>query len=404
MRFEATNFMPQSGRLPAGRLTSSALGRAYGCVMILLNLAAVAQGADLPGTAIESAAVTAEPSEASHAEAPDDLLANARFSMELRGAPLSRMLSLLEVMTPVRFRYGAPPDALVTTSAQDVPLFPTLDTLLNQVGFQTQRAGGSVFLFRAAPQPPLVPTSSSALRVSPNRTARPAARGTQRKAGSPLTWSYWTGSGPPPADWMAPQTLPQGMSAGTPSRPRSADDWRPADVALDAARRPGVIVTVTPRRQATVDKTHRSTAVWLRWPMVLRNVPRGAQLMLETPAEATLYVNGAPLVRRWKGQRSIDLGQVLQPGSNCLAMHWSDGAGATPLAAMPAGAGPETAPGLRPSAMSLLRYEWFFVSKFDDAETPGTPGPQPVKPNMARPNIKLNVTALGKAPPRRRRR
>ncbi|MDQ3814645.1 MAG: hypothetical protein M3347_11930 [Armatimonadota bacterium] len=314
---------------------------------LILHLAVATHGDEVPNR---------EPVDVAPAEVPQptaqELLEDSRFSMTLQNAPLSRMLALLETTTPVRFRYGAPPDAVVTTSFQDAPLFPTLESLLRKAGFQMRRVDADIFLFQRAAN----------AQVS--------------------TWRYWNRPGPPPANWTNPQAslpVPQKVAAASNSPARNEAAWRPVDVAVDANRRPGVIVTLPTTSDSAV------LPVWLRWPLTLRHVPRGAQLMLETPAEATLYVNGAALLRRWKGRRLIDLDQVLQRGHNCLAIRWR------------AGRSEER------NATPLLRYEWFFVNKFDDPESLETQRSGPDKPKVSA-AVKLKVDALTTAPPRRRRR
>src|SRR5437016_1861707 len=71
----------------------------------------------------------------------------ARFSLTLRRQPLAQMLALVERATAVRFRCGALPDAPISVTAQDAPLFATLEPLFQEMGFAMRRDGLNVFLF-----------------------------------------------------------------------------------------------------------------------------------------------------------------------------------------------------------------------------------------------------------------
>lgn len=271
------------------------------------------------------------PNTAAPVAAPDPLQ-EAHFSLSLRGAPLPRMLTLLEQTTGLHFRYGAPPDTVVDTSFNNAPLLPTLAALLRNEGFVMQRAGYEVFLFRAA-------------------GATPAAQAI------PAAWTYWTLPTPPPADWMVGQTLP-----ATGSEP-SSSAWQAANVQPVYAHAPGVTVTLPPRA-ANAANAQLDGPVWLRWPLLLRHLPAGAQLLLETPAGANVYVNGAPLLRRWQGKKLLDLSHVLHVGLNCLALYWPHAPSATP---------PVTATATPvPPAPALLNYEWFFsTAPVTNAPAPG---------------------------------
>ena len=89
--------------------------------------------------------------------------------------------------------------------------------------------------------------------------------------------------------------------------------------------------------------------------MKLRDIPLGAQLLVETSAPATLYVNGAPMLRRRSGRQLIDLSQVLRIGDNSLALQWEP---ETPPSTP--GAGGETNAVV---AVPTLQYEWFFSER-----------------------------------------
>lgn len=268
----------------------------------------------------ERPALAQAASPADAASAPDPLQ-EAHFSLSLRGAPLPRMLTLLEEPTGLHFRYGAPPDTVVDTSFNNAPLLPTLAALLRNEGFQMQRVGYDVFLFRAA-----FPTSAA--------------------QAMPMAWSYWTLPTPPPSAWVVGQTT----TATGNSQPLGA--WQAATLQPVYEQRPGVAVTLPVALNAA--NAQPSGPVWLRWPLWLRHLPAGAQLLLETPAEANVYVNGAPLWRRWRGKRRLDLSHVLHVGLNCLALYWSH-APRAPLASATTPATPAPAP-------ALLNYEWFFAA------------------------------------------
>ena len=91
---------------------------------------------------------------------------------------------------------------------------------------------------------------------------------------------------------------------------------------------------------------------YARWPMRLRSVPRQCHLMISTDREANLYVNGARLLRAWKGTRTLDVSATLSPGLNVLAVEW--------LPPSP----PASAPAKAPAAPSApqMSFEWLASS------------------------------------------
>lgn len=252
--------------------------------------------------------------------ATSDPLRDARFSLSLRAAPLPRMLTLLEQTTGLHFRYAAPPDTVVDTAFNNAPLLPNLAVLLRNEGFMLQRAGYEVVLYRAAGATP--PTQNM-----------------------PVAWSYWTVPTPPPATWVVGQPAPDARD----SEPEGA--WQAAKLQSVWTQSPGVAVALPPR----APNAPPDGPVWLRWPLVMRHLPTGAQLLLRTPAEADVYVNGAPLLRHWQGKRLLDLSHVLHGGLNCLALYWPHAPHA--VAAPTTGAPATSAP-----VPVLLSYEWFFAA------------------------------------------
>jgi hypothetical protein len=105
--------------------------------------------------------------------------------------------------------------------------------------------------------------------------------------------------------------------------------------------------------------------VWLRWRLPLGFVPPGAQLLLETPVAATLYVNGAPLLSRRSGINIVDLSRVLVRGENYLALHMAS-VPAELRSASTSVASSVVTRDTRP----LLRYEWQFNSSLNGTIAP----------------------------------
>ena len=256
----------------------------------------------------------------------------ARFSLSLRREPLAQMLALVENVTSVRFRCGTLPDAPISVNAQDAPLFATLEPLLQEMGFAMQRDGLNVFLFS-------------------NRVA-----GGDNALDVPAAWTVWKGVGAPPVGWTNPRRRsnaattrvtadalvnanPFAVEWNAPSSDPNRANWAPTTLQVDAEKRPGIAVS------APSNNRPDNAPQWMRWPLDLREVPTGAQLSIQTPCDVTLFVNGAPLISGRRGSLSVSLDRVLQPGANCLALHW---------ARVP-----------KNLNTPLLRYEWFVAGKLD---------------------------------------
>jgi hypothetical protein len=320
-----------------------------------------------------------------------DAPAQLRGSLSMRAAPMSQIFTLLGAMTPLRFRYASPPDAVLTAEWKDALLLPALEKTLQAARWQVQREGVNVFVF-----PTKHATDSS---------------------GAPQGWQYWNDASPPPRRWMAMDALrppkvvqtklassPTGTGragtakAGTPTEPpksvvrqntgnsgsnrivvrwrteptaATSEAWSDVILDIDATQRPGVRVFApgdTSRSSAKLQVTGTAETLdgsaWLRWRLPLRFVPRGARLLLETPVAATLYVNGAPLLSRRSGINTIDLSRVLIAGENYLALRLAD---VPPeLRGIKNGlAVAATAREQRP----LFRYEWIFDGAFNGSQT-----------------------------------
>lgn len=284
----------------------------------------------------------------------------SRFTLSLRQEPLSDVMALLENATAVRFRCGTLPDALISVNAQDAPLLSTLEPLFQDIGFAMRRDGLNLFVFS-------------------NR----AAGSVDNNPNQPVSWSLWTGEGAPPMGWSNARPIEkvvinnrvtaESLINGSPlslgwNAPRSDNlknsDWQNADIQLDTGRHPGISIA-SPQND-------KEAPVWMRWPLNLREVPAGAQLLLETPSDVTLFVNGAPLLSNRHGSTLVDLGRVLQRGTNCLALHW-----------------PRVPQNL--NGAPLLRYEWFIAGKMNAPSTASLgpslyETPQVSQPLLNRPN------------------
>jgi len=258
----------------------------------------------------------------------------------MNGEPLQHLLSMVENTTPVRFRYAAPVDTLVTESFDNAPLWPSLEALLLKSGFHMKRSGESVFLLRTQTAEPL---PSEGNRPARGVKTTPAKR---LPAGSPVvalplipaSWQYWALESAPPDDWKAVQpSAPPSVLMASANR-----GWRQVALALDGDRTPGVAVLLPPN----VTTRH------LRWTMKLRDIPLGSQLTVVTAEPVTFYVNGAPMYRRRSGRQQLDLSQALNVGDNCLAIEWE------PTLAV-AGNEPQASPPAQPK----LQFEWYFSER-----------------------------------------
>jgi hypothetical protein len=296
---------------------------------------------------------------------------------------MSQVLTLLGAMTPLRFRYASPPDAVLTAEWKNALLLPSLDKVLRGARWRMQRNALDLFMYRAA-------ESNAAATATPQG------------------WQYWSGATPPPRRWMAVPPVPAPSSAtmrkpasksaapAAAARPQTvatqpggtarvvarwrfeqtgatSASWRNAPLDIDAAQRPGVRVFVprsVPVPGAVPTADDEAGPVWLRWRLPLGFVPPGAQLLLETPVAATLYVNGAPLLSRRSGINIVDLSRVLVRGENYLALHMASVPAelrSAPTAVAPAGVASSV---VTRDTRPLLRYEWQFNSSLNGTVAP----------------------------------
>jgi len=266
-----------------------------------------------------------------------EAVADSHISLSLRDAPVTHMLSLVSSLTTVKFRYATPPDARITATFNDVPLVPTLTAWMGATGFELQRAGADFFVLRDTARQSLLPRTITIPAIRQTKVPSIGNNGDSAPG-----WAYWSRPAPPPATWVVPAasgSIVVGM--GTRARQENARDedaWRSAAQSLMPELRPGVSVAMPSQ--------NGGGPLYLRCQIPLKFVPPGAQLILDTPAEATLYVNGALVLRRWKGRRILDLSRMLTAGHNCLAIKWF------PIAREKA----------LPPGTPLLRYEWFFAA------------------------------------------
>lgn len=291
------------------------------CLPVSVDRADAVPVDELTRNAGPAAAVEAVPAQPG-AEAE---LQSARVTLTMRDAPLLQIFKLMSAASPARFRYGAPPDAVVSPALNDELVLPAVEKLLHGASWQMQRDGADLFLR---------PAQASALGSS---------------------FSYWAGARLP-VGWHLPPASKVAIRAGNaqnqgeaprfvaPATPPSTQ-WKLLQPQVRPDLRPGFQInelSIGPKGTAN-----------LRWKLPLRVVPPRAQLLLEVPAaaRATFYVNGAPLVRNWSGLKLVDLSRSLQTGDNVLAIIWR------PLAGPAAEAAPRPA--------FALRYEWFFDGQAD---------------------------------------
>jgi hypothetical protein len=324
--------------------------------MILMSAVAVAVAPTLPAHAQKSqndaqvTPITTTRNVRLEQEIATLLEDESRFTLTLRREPLADVMALIEKATAVRFRCGALPDAAISVNAQDAPLFSTIEPLFQEIGFAVRREGLNLYVF-----------NNRAPGIGDNAPD------------APLAWQVWQGKGAPPAGWAnlrlrgvgrtgrvsadaLVNSSPLSVEWNAPKADGASANWQAAALELDNERRPGIAITAP--LQAG------NGAVWMRWPLNLREVPAGAQLLIETPSDATFYVNGAPLMAGRRGSVLVDLGRVLQPGANCLALHW-------PRAGDLKGA-------------PLLRYEWFIAGKMNAPSTVAAPLAMPL-PQISQP-------------------
>lgn len=302
--------------------------------------------------------IVGQPNNARNAQLENKIAAQleeqSRFTLSLRQEPLSDMMALLENATAVRFRCGTLPDALISVNAQDAPLLATIEPIFQDMGFAMRRDGLNLFVFSNR--------ATGDVESTPNQ---------------PLSWNLWKGNGAPPPGWMnaradvanafdkrvTAEALIHGSAVSVGWNAPRADNlknaaWQPLALQLDTSRRPGI--------GAAVPKNDKESPVWMRWPLTLREVPPGAQLLIETPSDVTLFVNGAPLLSNRRGLMLVDLGRVLQRGTNCLALHWPRVSSAQ-----------QEAP--------LLRYEWFIAGKMNAPAAASLAAPLYETPSISQP-------------------
>lgn len=296
-------------------------------------------------------------------ETPDAQNNEARVSLRLQKMPLSQMLNLLGMQSDVHFRYAAIPDAQATLELENAPLDAALRNVLTTLGFTTRNA------------PPTVGNGAPKLREvwwlwrddlaneAPDAATKPAP-----------TWQMWNGAQPPHERWMKPPSPRGGEFSGTLNSHSGAPTgvpgvapvgvqvrwrdstkteeeawWAPPAIRFENGVLPGAQI-------GWPAKSDNLLAPRLRWPLWLREVPPRVQLVLETDRPATLWLNGARLLRGWSGVRRLELSPTLQVGANLLAIEWDTPA---PNSAPEAGESSETK---APLQSPIFRYEWLVGS------------------------------------------
>ncbi|HEX8552940.1 MAG TPA: hypothetical protein VF681_15460 [Abditibacteriaceae bacterium] len=239
-------------------------------------------------------------------------MAEARLTLALDDAPLLQILHLLSQTGAAKFRYGAPPDAVVSVKWNDESPLKSLGDLVKNAGWQLTRDGGDFFVL---PQ-----------------------TGSTRGA-----WMQWMGSGAlPRSEYQVAAPVKVAIKGGgaidRKSVALSNSQWRPLSPALDSRRTPAISVAMP----------WENGSVWLRAVLPLVAVPRGTRLMLESQSPCDVFINGAPVARGWSGLRTFDVEPLLLRGTNALVVRW-----------------------MAPKDAPLLRYEWLFAS---GAQSGGLPG------------------------------
>lgn len=251
-----------------------------------------------------------------HSLSEEEELAATRISLSLRAVPLHEALDFLAATHKLRFVYGAVPDATISATLEDAPLLPVLAAVLEQTGFQMHRAGRTIWVLRRQGAALVPPLGVYSIKIpAGSRAATPHSPATSEKirGGS---WEIWTRSFAPPAGWILPETAQGRVGVQFGPQTRSTAGWRFTPLRLPVVTSPQ---TVNPFIAVLRPPATGQTA-YARWTMSLRTLPRGMHLLLELPAEATLYVNGALLFRRRKGLQRIDLSHLLRLGNNCVAL------------------------------------------------------------------------------------
>ena len=230
---------------------------------------------------------------------PDTEEAAPRLTLELRDAPLLQVLHVLSQNNASKFRYGIPPDAVVSIRWNDEEPMASLDTLIRGAGWKLQRDGGDYFLLPG-----------------------------DAKTGS---WAQWTGALAPSRDELtgALETAKVSIKDATVVSQKEAAQlhWKPIASSLEAARKPGIALAMP----------KAGTEIWLRSVVQLKVVPRGTRLMLDATGKCDVLVNGAPLARGYDGLKTFDVEPLLRRGANTLVVRW------------------------RSANSPMLRYEWVFA-------------------------------------------
>lgn len=291
----------------------------------------------------------------------------AQLSLDVESAPMAQVFSLIEAMTQLRARYAAPPDAILSAHFDAEPLLPALEKMLDGSNWTAQLSGDSLFL----------------------------------NAPKNAQWEIWTGNTAPPTTWNLASgareySLPAVRLNSSPDAPsqltatlddnatrespqekvaRLAEDalWQSAPLAFEARRIPSIRVVIgegvdaknagvknanagngdannanieigrgqekSESENKSGEKAASTRAVWLRCDFALRVVPARLYLSIATPAAATLFINGAPVLARRSGQSRVEISQFVRRGANRVALFWKN---APPLS----------------SSEALLRYEW----------------------------------------------
>lgn len=216
------------------------------------------------------------------AATPPLIAPEPRFSLSLRDVPLPELLSQVSAATNLRFRFATPPDARVSASFQNAPLFSALEDTLRVEGLSLLRDGENAWILRLnqlPPSPLKLPRSGKTPKLLP-------------RASIPMT------------------SIAPGQNDGWQLR-LAPNKWKRVALEADSREWPGVRVL-----NAT------QSEVWLRYRFRLREVPKGLRLLLRTPKPATLRLNGAVLRHNADGVAAFDVAHALRAGVNILDVQW----------------------------------------------------------------------------------
>ena len=251
----------------------------------------------------------------------------ARLTLSLDDAPLLQVLHLLGNTGPARFRFGAPPDSVVSVRWRDEDPFASIDGLVGQAGLRLQRDANDYFLLPLVPGQDGLPTNGMWSQwIGPGAPPRAATSGPETALKVKLSGTLAGGGGKAP---------PRAANAtGRQAGEREASLWRALAPIANAERTPGLAVTAAANAKG-------AQGIWLRCGVSLSVVPRGVRLMLESAQPLDLLVNGAPVARGWTGLRAFDIEPLLRSGPNILVVRLNEPVGSR-------------------SATPALRYEWIF--------------------------------------------